>query len=76
MTIIMRRLELLWNESPPGDNQDDVLGLMVYAIISYCNALVRGNEDFKMDLGSMCKHMHHGLGYLHLPTHIVVLPHC
>jgi hypothetical protein len=60
MTVMMRRLELLWNESPPGDEKDDVLGAMVYSVISYCNAL-RGNEGFKMDLGGMRKHMQRGL---------------
>jgi hypothetical protein len=60
MTVMMRRFELLWNESPPGDEKDDVLGVMAYSVISYCNAL-RGNEGFKMDPGGMRKHMQRGL---------------
>jgi hypothetical protein len=68
MTVMMRRLELLWNESPPGNEKDDVLGAMAYSVISYCNAL-GGNEGFKMDLEGMRKHMQPGLP--HSAT-----PHC
>jgi hypothetical protein len=71
MTVMMRRLELLWNESLPGDEKDDVLGAMAYSVISYCNAL-RGNAGFKMDLGA-CVSTCSGVSLLGLLL-IVLLP--
>jgi hypothetical protein len=51
MTVMMRSLGILWNESPPGDEKDDVLGAMAYSVISYCNAL-RGMKDSRWTSGS------------------------
>ena len=65
--VMMRRLEEMWIGLPPGEEKDDVLGAIVYALVSYCNAL-RGNEGFKMDLGGLRKHL--SRGFMH-PT-----PHC
>jgi hypothetical protein len=55
MKEMMRRLELLWDGLPEGEEKDDVLGAIVYALVSYCNAL-RGNQGFKLDLGGLRKH--------------------
>ena len=67
MKVMMKRLEQLWIDSPPGEEKDDVLGAIAYSVISYCNAL-RGNEGFKMDLGGLRKHLNRGIMH---PT-----PHC
>jgi hypothetical protein len=67
MEEMIKRLELLWNSMPPGEEKDDVFGSIVYALVSYCNAL-RGNEGFKMDLGGLRKHLHWG--------HNHSTPHC
>jgi hypothetical protein len=67
MKEMMRRLELLWNSLPPGEEMDDVLGSIVYALlVSYCNAL-RGNERFKMDLGGLRKHLRRGQNHASTP---------
>jgi hypothetical protein len=68
MKVMMRRLEQLWLGLPPGEERDDVLGAITYAVISYCNAL-RGNEGFKLDLGGLRKHLSRGL--MHRTPHCV-----
>jgi hypothetical protein len=65
---MMKRLEELWKDLEPGGEKDDVLGAIVYSLISYCNAL-RGNEGFKADLGGLRKHVRRGLNH-------ETFPHC
>jgi hypothetical protein len=67
MKEMMKRLERLWLRLPSGEEKDDVLGAIVYALVSYCNAL-RGNEGFKLDLGGLRKHLRRGQNH--------AVPHC
>jgi hypothetical protein len=68
MVVMMKRLEERWLELQAGEDKDDVLGAIVYAVISYCNAL-RGHEGFKVDLGGLRKHIRRGLNH-------AISPHC
>ena len=68
MLVMMDRLEERWMELAPGEEKDDVLGVIVYSLICYCNAL-RGNEGFKVDLAGLRKHVRRGLNH-------ATSPHC
>jgi hypothetical protein len=59
MLVMVGRLERLWRELQDGDEKDDVIGALAYAVVSYCNAL-RGNEGFSLDLGGLHKHIDTG----------------
>jgi hypothetical protein len=69
MKEMIKRLEALLNILPPCEEKDNVLGsILVYLLISYCNAL-RGNKGFKLDLGGLRKHLN--LGQNHMTLHCV-----
>jgi hypothetical protein len=57
----------LWNSLPSAEEKDDVLGAIVYVLVSCCNIL-RENEGFKLDLSGLRKHLRQGQNH--------TTPHC